>query len=264
MEILNALTESWYIMEDYQVLYYFKKVDTLPEDFLESKHGRQAINNACEKGWIEKCHSVGSDLVKYRITANGQNIIATHDISFDTPQKLVNQSHTSYRNNVQSQSPKTPSTAHDYFALSESQQKEAETNTKGKLILAISLLLIIIACFAFGGGMVAGVIGMIGVFGFIVGFFMTFTNRNKGTIIYQKEQALKQANLNIQMAQLGMNPAKENAKVEQAKAAKKAATKEIVKGAVIGGIVAGEAGAVVGAMVAKNKLDSENSEKAKN
>ena len=140
--------------------------------------------------------------------------------------------------------------------LTAQEQKECETNAKGKMVLLISFLLIVIACFAFSGGMLAGIIGMAGVFGFIAGFFMTFTNRNKGTILYQKEMALKQANLNIHMAQMGMNPYKENAKIAQAQATQKAETKEIIKGAVVGGIVAGEAGAVVGAAIAKNKIDN--------
>lgn len=143
----------------------------------------------------------------------------------------------------------------DYMKLTAEEQKEADTNAKGKVILTVSFILIFIVCFA-GSGTLAATIGMFAVIGIIAGFFMTYANRNKGTIIYQKEQALKKANLNIQMAQLGMNPAKVNAKVEQARTAQKDATKEIVKGAVIGGIVAGEAGAVVGAIVGKEKADS--------
>ena len=121
--------------------------------------------------------------------------------------------------------------------------------------MAISVFLIIIACFAFSGGSMAGAIGVIGVIGFIVGFFMTFSNHSKEEIIEKKRTALKQAELNIQMAKLGMNPYKENLKAEQAQAAKKKETKEIIKGAVVGGIVAGEAGAVVGATIAKNRID---------
>lgn len=144
-----------------------------------------------------------------------------------------------------------------YMDLTESEKKECEKNQKGKVIMAISVFLIIIACFAFSGGSMAGTIGVIGVIGFIVGFFMTFSNHSKGEIIERKRMTLKQAELNIQMAQLGMNPYKENLKAEQAQAAKKKETKEIIKGAVVGGIVAGEAGAVVGATIAKNKIDNE-------
>ena len=144
-----------------------------------------------------------------------------------------------------------------YMDLTESEKKECENNKKGKVIMAISVFLIIIACFAFSGGSMAGAIGVIGVIGFIVGFFMTFYNHSKEEIIEKKRTALKQAELNIQMAQLGMNPYKENLKAEQAQAAKKKETKEIIKGAVVGGIVAGEAGAYVGATIAKNKIDNE-------
>lgn len=144
-----------------------------------------------------------------------------------------------------------------YMDLTESEKKECENNKKGKVIMAISVFLIIIACFAFSGGSMAGAIGVIGVIGFIVGFFMTFSNHSKEEIIEKKRTALKQAELNIQMAKLGMNPYKENLKAEQAQAAKKKETKEIIKGAVVGRIVAGEAGAVVGATIAKNKIDNE-------
>lgn len=143
-----------------------------------------------------------------------------------------------------------------YMDLSKAEEKESETNARGKLFMFGSIILIVIACFAFSGGSLAGVIGMVGVFGFIAGFFMTFTNRNKGTILYEKEMALKQANLNIQMAKAGMNPYEVNKKAAEAQAAQKAETKEIIKGAVVGGIVAGEAGAVVGATIAKNKIDN--------
>lgn len=143
----------------------------------------------------------------------------------------------------------------DYMKLSAKEQKEADTNAKGKVILTVSILLIFVVCFA-GGGTFVAVIGMFAIIGIIAGFFMTFTNRNKGTILYQKEMALKQANLNIQMAKAGMNPYEVNKKATEAQAAKKAETKEIIKGAVIGGVVAGDAGAVVGATIAKNKIDN--------
>ena len=143
-----------------------------------------------------------------------------------------------------------------YMDLSEKERKESETNARGKVFMLVSLILIVVACFAFSGGSLAAIIGMAGVFGFIAGFFMTFTNRNKATILYEKEMALKQANLNIQMAKAGMNPYEVNKKAAEAQAAKKAETKEILKGAVVGGIVAGEAGAVVGATIAKNKIDN--------
>lgn len=143
-----------------------------------------------------------------------------------------------------------------YMDMSEREIRESETNAKGKILLTVSFVLVFIACFA-GGGTLAATIGTLAVIGIVVGFFMTFSNRNKGTIMYEKEMALKQANLNIQMAQAGLNPYKENAKVAQAQAAKKAETKEIIKGAVIGGIVAGDAGAVVGATIAKNKIDNQ-------
>lgn len=143
-----------------------------------------------------------------------------------------------------------------YMDMSEREIRESEPNAKGKILLTVSFVLVFIACFA-GGGTLAATIGTLAVIGIVVGFFMTFSNRNKGTIMHEKEMALKQANLNIQMAQAGLNPYKENAKVAQAQAAKKAETKEIIKGAVIGGIVAGDAGAVVGATIAKNKIDNQ-------
>ena len=248
-------------MNDYDILYYFRKVDTLPEDFLVSKHGTQAIESACKKGWIEKCGSVGSDLIKYHVTAEGQNIIDTQNISWDSMKFAKDSRNTAKnaakvarnKNTTASQRKPAVSPSRDYYALTESEKKETETHAKGIMTLLVSFIGIFVGCFAFSGGAIAGVFGMIGVFGVVAGFFMTFGNRSKDTILYQKKMALQQANLNIQMAQVGMNPAKENAKVAQAQAAKKAATKEIVKGAVIGGIVAGEAGAVVGAMVAQNK-----------
>lgn len=142
-----------------------------------------------------------------------------------------------------------------YMDLSEHEKKESEANAKGKILLTVSFVLVFIVCFA-GGGTFAATIGTFAIIGIIVGFFMTFSNRNKGTILYEKEMAHKQANLNVQMAKAGMNPYEVNKKAAQAQAAKKAETKEIIKGAVIGGIVAGEAGAVVGATIAKNKIDN--------
>lgn len=251
-------------MNDYEILYYFRKVNTLPENFLVSKHGTEALESACKKGWIKKCGSVGSDLVKYRVTAEGQNIIDTQHISWDS-MKFAKESRNTVNNTTQvarnintmaSKRIPTASPSRDYYALTESEKKETETHAKGVMTLLVSFIGVFVGCFSFSGGTIAGVFGMICVFGVIAGFFMTFGNRSKDTILYQKKMTLQQANLNIQMAQMGMNPAKENAKVAQAQAAKKAATKEIVKGAVIGGIVAGEAGAVVGAIVGKEKADS--------
>ena len=89
-------------MDDYQVLYFYRKSDTLPEDFLMSKHGVQAIEIACQKGWIEKCTTAGSGLIKYRITEQGRAIIETHEISYDFTKPVSQKTHTSYKNNVPS------------------------------------------------------------------------------------------------------------------------------------------------------------------
>ncbi|MBE6754431.1 MAG: hypothetical protein E7559_08825 [Ruminococcaceae bacterium] len=142
-----------------------------------------------------------------------------------------------------------------YIQLSENEKRECSINSKGKIVMIVSAVVLFCACFA-GGGTMAGVFGGIAFVGFIVGFFMVMCNRNKGTILYEKEMMLRKANLNIQMAQVGMNPHKEEVKVAEAQKAKKSETAEIIKGAVAGGIVAGEAGALVGAVIAKSKNDS--------
>jgi len=249
-------------MNEYQILYYFKQTNILPEDFLRSRFSTEQINNACEKGWLENSTAKDSALVKYRITYKGQEILDTQNVTAPAAPKPT----AAPKNKPQPTSWNPPPASvrasdkpRDYYALSREEEKEVATHSRGIKIMLLSFALIVVACFSFSGGMVAAALGTGGVIGVIVSFFMVFGTRSAESIRIDKQMALKQAELNIRMVQAGLNPAKEYAKVTQAQEAKKAETKAIVKGAVVGGIVAGDAGAVVGAMAAKNKLDNQNS-----
>lgn len=143
-------------------------------------------------------------------------------------------------------------------SLTEKEREEVTRSRIGGWILISSIVLFIIACFAFNGGTMAVVIGIIGLILFCVGLYMWGSNRNAAHIIKQKEEAKEM----IEKVLHGASPddAVNNTSgviAARQKAQKKEETKRIVKGAVVGGIIAGEEGAVVGAVIAKNKIDSE-------
>ena len=139
--------------------------------------------------------------------------------------------------------------AYDTVILSESDKQEIKRNTQGKIIMGVSAVLILFAC---AGAVALGVIGLIGI---IVGFFMTVSNKSEYTIRQEKALAKTAANLMVAQAQAGQKIDLDTPTAQKAR--QKEETKEIIKGAVVGSIVAGDVGAVVGATIAKNKIDNE-------
>ena len=146
--------------------------------------------------------------------------------------------------------------------LTPKEEKEAERSSIGGTILIVSIILIVLACFM-GGGIGAGIIGVIALIGILVGLYFWATNRSKTQITDQKKLMGATAQLWVTKAQAGQRITPKE--VETAVAShtgydtyqKRQETKKIVKGALVGGIVAGDAGAVVCATIAKNKIDSE-------
>lgn len=142
-------------------------------------------------------------------------------------------------------------------------EKEISRHNLGTVCLLGGVGLVILVCFAMHGGATAGVLGMIGIFAILAGFFLHVFNRSSTKI--EQDQALARAQVEYMAAKAksgqsitgkdmddisGLTKARENQQ-------KKKETASIIKGAVTGGIIAGEAGAVVGAVVAKNKIDNE-------
>lgn len=142
-------------------------------------------------------------------------------------------------------------------------EKEVSRHNLGTICLWGGIGLLLLVCFAMHGGSGAGILGMIGIFAILVGFFLHVFNRSAAKI--EESQALAKAQVDYLAAKIksgqpitekdtddisGLTKAREDQQ-------KKKDTGRIIKGAVTGGIIAGEAGAVVGAVVAKNKIDNE-------
>ena len=147
-------------------------------------------------------------------------------------------------------------------SLTEEEREEATRSKIGGWIMVASIVLVVIACFAFNGGTIAGVIWIIGLILFCVGIYLWGKNRNASLIKHQKEMEKLEKEQMLVKVRLGMSPSdivdsSYSVTAARQKAQKKEETKRIVKGAVVGGIIAGEEGAVVGAVIAKNKIDNE-------
>lgn len=134
------------------------------------------------------------------------------------------------------------------ITLTKDEQAEVRAHGRGTLIFWAGMALMVCACAGAGG-----FIGIVGVGGILVGFFMWVLNRSEYKIRDDKALAQTVAENPLAAAKVAVDMANKNYE----KAKEKEETKKIVKGAVVGGIIAGDAGAIVGATIAKNKIDNE-------